>query len=238
MEKKSKKVPLTPADIAAAERLRAIWDRRPDPKNMTQDAAGVLMDMSQGAVSHYLNKKVALGALAVTKFANLLGCDPRQIRNDLPEIDEILAAGRARIADGSSVAMYDAYAGAGTGYPNGQFTRIGELTFRVGSLEKKGIDPARADIHFVAGRSMEPRLYDGDAILFDTRETSVASDGKMYVIDWNGERFVKRLFRELDGSVRVASDNKAPEFQDRIVRPGDGGFTVVGRVRWVGSWEH
>lgn len=238
MTKKSKKqTPLTEADWRAQARLKALWDKRPAPK-ITQEAAGAIMGISQGAVGHYLHGRVALGATAVVKFAAILRCDPRQIRDDLPDLHTMIEVARPRVADGSAVAMYDAYAGAGNGYQNQQFTRIGELTFRIGSLEKKGIDPLKADIHFVAGRSMEPRLYDGDAILFDTRESAVTSDGKMYVIDWNGERFVKRLFRELDGSIRIVSDNKAPEFQDRFVRTGDDGFSVVGRVRWVGSWEH
>lgn len=239
MGKESKKQPLSPEDVAAAERLRAIWFSKAKRLGLTQQRAGDLMGgITQGAVGHYLHARAPLGLQAVLQFASMLQVDPRDIRDDLGAMPEAIDAVMNAARVGDSVAMYDALASAGEGHPASEFTRIGDLTFRIGSLERKGIDPKRAGIFFVTGRSMEPRLYDGDAILFDRRETEATVDGKMFVIQWGGDRYVKRVFRELDGRLRIVSDNKAPEFQDRFVHVGDDGFQILGRVRWIGSWEH
>jgi phage repressor protein C with HTH and peptisase S24 domain len=239
MGKSNKQKPLSPADVAAAERLHAIWDRKAKKLGLTQQKAGDRMGgITQGAVGHYLKKRSALNLRAVLQFASMLEVDPREIRDDLDGMSEAIEGALRAYQAGDAVSLYDAYASAGEGHEVTRLTRIGELTFRLGSLEKKGIDPKLADVYFVTGRSMEPRLYDGDAVLFDTRETVVTDDGKIYVILWNGARFVKRIFRELDGRYRIVSDNRSPEFQDRFVHPGDDGFTIQGRVRWVGSWEH
>lgn len=239
MGRSAKKVELSAADVAAAERLWAIWNRKKGELDLTQQKVGDLMGgITQGGVGHYLHGRAALNLEAVLKFASILRVDPREIRDDLDGLSDAIAAALRAVEAGDAVSLFDAYASAGDGHQVSRLTRIGELTFRLGSLEKKGIDPKQAEVYFVTGRSMEPRLYDGDAVLFDKRETTVTEDGKIYVILWNGARFVKRIFRELDGRLRIVSDNKAPEFQDRFVHPGDDGFTIQGRVRWVGSWEH
>jgi phage repressor protein C with HTH and peptisase S24 domain len=238
MPKSSKKQPLSEADVAAAERLRAIWDRNAKKLGLTQQKAADAMGIgTQGGVGHYLQARIALNLTRVLQFASLLKVDPRDIRDDLEGMTEAIEGAVRAVRVGDSVTMYDAYASAGDGHQVTRLTRIGELTFRWGSLEKKGIDPKQADVYFVTGRSMEPRLYDGDVVLFDKRETDVTEDGKIYVILWNGARYVKRIFRELDGKLRIVSDNKAPEFQDRFVHVGDEGFSIQGRVRWIGSWE-
>lgn len=137
-----------------------------------------------------------------------------------------------------TIPMHSAHASAGHGAKNGDVTEIGSLLFRPRSLAKRQIDQDGAQVWYVKGASMFPRLREGDAVLFDTNDTEPA-DGKLYVIEWGKERqtYVKRLYHELDGAMRVVSDNPAPEFRDRIVQPGDPGFRVLGRVRWIGSWE-
>lgn len=135
-----------------------------------------------------------------------------------------------------TIPMHDAHASAGHAHQNGNVSEIGSLLFRPRSMAKKGISHDHAKAYYVRGASMFPRLRDGDAVLFDTADQAVM-DGKLYVIEWGDSTYVKRLYRELDGLVRVVSDNPAPEFRDRMVQPSDPGFKVLGRVRWIGSWE-
>jgi phage repressor protein C with HTH and peptisase S24 domain len=138
-----------------------------------------------------------------------------------------------------TIPVHSAHASAGHGKRNGEITEIGSLLFRPRSLSKRDISEQTAQVWYVTGNSMFPRLREGDAVLFDAADTE-PKDGKLYVIEWGGKEkqtYVKRLYHELDGAIRVVSDNPAPEFRDRIVQPGDAGFRVLGRVRWIGSWE-
>lgn len=110
------------------------------------------------------------------------------------------------------------------------------LAFLEASLRRKGLSDESAAAIVVVGESMMPRLRDGDTVVYDEADTNLR-DGKMYVIRWGDELIVKRLFRELDASIRIVSENKSGEFPDRFVRDGDDGFEIKGRVRWIGSWE-
>ena len=81
----------TEADRRASIRLRRLWDaekkRRLDSPNeppLTQEWAAEHLEYTQGAVSHYLNGRAALGVKATLKFADLLGCSPTDIREDWP----------------------------------------------------------------------------------------------------------------------------------------------------------
>lgn len=136
-----------------------------------------------------------------------------------------------------AVPVRNAKASAGHAVQNGDIAEIGSILFRPRSMAKKGINTEQAEVWYVTGASMFPRLREGDAVLFDKADTSPILDGKLYVIEWAGSPYVKRLYSELDGAIRVVSDNPAPEFRDRLVQPTDVGFRVIGRVRWIGSWE-
>lgn len=92
------------------------------------------------------------------------------------------------------------------------------------------------------GDSMEPRVLDGDAILFDRSDTK-PRDGHLFVILVPGagaESYsVKRC--ELVGDlVLFRADNpngnhnwRKPRRMDDPKHP----IKIVGRVRWIGSWE-
>lgn len=141
-------------------------------------------------------------------------------------------------AEVAEIPVWDARAAAGitsiNEYGGGQ---AGSILFRPRSLAKQGIHQDSAHVFFVSGDSMAPRLNHGDAVLFDTSLTRVR-DGKVYVIQWGEDTLVKRLYRELDGTFRISSDNKSnPEYRDRMVAPDADGFVILGQVRWVGSWE-
>lgn len=80
------------------------------------------------------------------------------------------------------------------------------------------IDPECAATYVVSGSSMEPRLLDGDSIVIDYCRNDVIIDGKVYAIALNGEVFVKRLFKEIGGGVRVVSDNPDKvRYPDRVI---------------------
>jgi hypothetical protein len=86
---------LTPADKEAARKLRKKWDsavakRKEHGVPLTQDRmAERLASMTgrgtQGLVSQYLNGQIALNYRALLAFADEVGFDPEEVRNDLPE---------------------------------------------------------------------------------------------------------------------------------------------------------
>jgi len=76
---------ITPADEAAAARLRSLWEARAKIRPTQEEMAGRLGGSSQSLTSQYLNTKIALNYKAVLAFASALGCSPEAIRDDLPE---------------------------------------------------------------------------------------------------------------------------------------------------------
>jgi Helix-turn-helix len=79
-----RKAKMDAADIEAARRLHRLWQQKKGSRP-TQDAiAEKLGDVTQGAVSQYIHGKIPLNFFAVLVFADALGCDPREIREDLP----------------------------------------------------------------------------------------------------------------------------------------------------------
>ena len=53
---------------------------------------------------------------------------------------------------------------------------------------------------------MEPRVRDGDSLVVDYRAIDLVS-GKVYVLSFQGEVYVKRIFKRPDGGLTIRSDN-------------------------------
>jgi transcriptional regulator with XRE-family HTH domain len=82
----------TAADLAAAVRLQALWEaaversRGAGPgRRLVQRVVGDKLGIEQSAVSQYLRGRIRLNYRAVLAFAEAIGCDPSEIRDDLPE---------------------------------------------------------------------------------------------------------------------------------------------------------
>lgn len=60
------------------------------------------------------------------------------------------------------------------------------------------------------GDSMEPTIKEGDFIIVDTSKTTISADG-IYAIQAGQDTFIKRIQRQIDGSVLLLSDN--PHYQ-------------------------
>lgn len=96
-----KKKTLTPAQIADAERLKAIYEAKKKDLGITQQSIADLLDISQGGVGHYLNGRNALNAAVAAMFAKVLQVDVSEFSPALAkEISAISAAstGNARFA--------------------------------------------------------------------------------------------------------------------------------------------
>lgn len=108
------------------------------------------------------------------------------------------------------------------------------LAFREDWLRNKGVT-SRANLRVceVTGESMEPYLHSGDVVLIDIGQTSI-KDGEVYAIRYGSEVRIKRLFRRMDGSIRITSDNQ--RFPEDVATPADADhFFIIGAVLWRGG---
>lgn len=95
-------------------------------------------------------------------------------------------------------------------------------------LTKRGLAPNHLSVISVRGDSMEPDLNDGDLILIDRADTTLA-DGKIYAVQYSNNLFVKRIQYIPGDTVRLGSSN-ALYSPIEITTPEADGVHVVGRV--------
>lgn len=127
---------------------------------------------------------------------------------------------------------------AGDGSEAQEYAETYKLKFRADSLRRQGLHADKLVIYYANGDSMEPRIRKGDAIMFDTSDVR-PTDDTIYVIQWRGELFAKRA-NIIDGTVYFQSDNPSGDHNWRKPRRMDDPkqpIEVLGRVRWIGSWE-
>lgn len=107
------------------------------------------------------------------------------------------------------------------------------LAFKESWLRKSGINPANLIAIYARGDSMEPTIFSGDSLVIDKTKDTVTSDGGVYVINYDGELFVKRVQKQLDGLVAITSDNK--NYRDMTIPLQDlSKLKIIGRVVWSG----
>lgn len=240
MNARAKASKLTPADREACDRLRSFWDVR-DRSAVTQEVVADLMGgISQGAVSQYLTYRTRLNFRAVTAFAKALGIDPTTIRSDLPE-QKLVDSGRTG-DEWSDVLGYAQAVALGDGRDPEEYAETHKLKFRAESLKRKHLRPHTLAVVYGRGDSMLPRIHQGDAILFDTSDT-IPKDDKLFIVHSAGPRGIEysaKRCRDFDGLIFFDSLNpdgdhgwKKPRRMDDPKRP----ISIVGRVRWIGSWE-
>ncbi|KMJ54922.1 hypothetical protein ACG97_01255 [Vogesella sp. EB] len=86
--------------------------------------------------------------------------------------------------------------------------------------DRMNINPDTAATMVVSGDSMEPRLLDGDSIVVDYSQNGHIIDGKVYAIALEEQLFIKRLFKEVGGGIRIVSDNDNKRiYPDKVVAP-------------------
>lgn len=145
--------------------------------------------------------------------------------------------------DWSDILGYSQAMGLGGGPEAMEYAETHSLKFRADSLARKRLNPKKLAVMYGRGDSMEPRVLSGDAILFDMSDTR-PRDGALFVIMVDGggaakEYQVKRC-EILDDLVYFKADNpggdhnwKKPRRMDSPRHP----IEIIGRVRWIGSWE-
>ncbi|MEL0464960.1 XRE family transcriptional regulator [Streptococcus pneumoniae] len=77
---------------------------------------------------------------------------------------------------------------------------------------------------WVFGDSMEPKYMNGEVVLI--KETGFDYDGAIYAVDWDGQTYIKKVYREKDGLRLVSINNK---YKDKFA-PYDEDPRIIGKI--------
>jgi phage repressor protein C with HTH and peptisase S24 domain len=145
-------------------------------------------------------------------------------------------------ADWADIKGYAMAVGLGSGREADEYAETHRLKFRADSLARKRLQADKLAVLYGKGDSMLPRIHEGDAILFDMSDTRPA-DGELFVIALDGagniEYNVKRC-EIVDDMVFFRADNPTGDHEWRGAKAMHNKrhpITIIGRVRWIGSWE-
>lgn len=77
---------------------------------------------------------------------------------------------------------------------------------------------------WVFGDSMEPKYMNGEVVLI--KETVFDYDGAIYAVDWDGQTYIKKVYKEKDG-LRLVSINS--KYKDKFA-PYDEDPRIIGKI--------
>jgi len=97
-------------------------------------------------------------------------------------------------------------------------------------LSKHGMDASHLAGLYMQGNSMEPTIANGDTVLVNITQRDIV-DGGIYALRGENAMIIKRVQNELDGRLRLISDN--PVF--KAIEIAHTELDVIGRVVWRGS---
>lgn len=136
-------------------------------------------------------------------------------------------------SDYINVPEYKIEASAGHGALVEDETPSQYIAIKKANLTAAGVNTNNLMIIYARGDSMEPTFYSGDPLFIDRSYHTVAPDGGIYVFNYNGELFVKRLQLTFTGDLLVISDNA--KYREMTIPKSDlDNLNIVGRVALYG----
>lgn len=144
--------------------------------------------------------------------------------------------------DWRDVTGYAQAVALGEGQEASEYADTHKLKFKASSLARKGLNPDNLAVMYGRGDSMLPRVRDGDAILFDTSDKRPVDESLFTIlvpgVD-KGLLSVKRC-RVFGDDVYFEALNPAGDHnwrKPRKMADARRPIEIIGRVRWIGSWE-
>lgn len=248
MKKDSRKLPLTDEQIRESDLLKAIYTRKKPELGFTQDkiAADLGEGVSQGAVSHFMNRRTALNIKAASVFAKHLKVPVEEFSPRLASELKNLADTPATAEDESGsenddnfafIPQYTAKAAAGLGHENPHVESVNTLAFKREWLRAKGLNSKHLIAISADGDSMWPTINDHDVLLLDTSKTEPA-DRQIFVLTSSDKgTIVKRLIKTAMGGWIIRSDNDdCDDYADvMLARSEVNEHRIIGKVVWRGG---
>lgn len=248
MKKDSRKLPLTDEQIRESDLLKAIYTRKKPELGFTQDkiAADLGEGVSQGAVSHFMNRRTALNIKAASVFAKHLKVQIEEFSPRLaselksltdtptPSDDESASENGDNFA---FIPQYTAKAAAGLGHDNPHVESVSTLAFKREWLRAKGLNAKHLIAISADGDSMWPTINDHDVLLLDTSKTEPA-DRQIFVLTSSDKgTIVKRLIKTALGGWIIRSDNDdCDDYADVLLARSEvNEHRIIGKVIWRGG---
>lgn len=243
------RTPLSPEQLADAQRLTVIYKKRVaeskargdlPPLNQTEVGERCEWKSPQSTVSQYMNGKVALNLEALVKLASALSFDPAEVS---PTLAASLPRGRQADEAESSVddsyafiPQYTAKAAAGIGHDNVFVEERSSLAFKQEWLRAKRARPDNLMVIYVTGDSMCPTICDGDVILVDRSRVDPAHNKLFLLMSKEDGLTVKRLMLIEDMWVIRSDSEDKLQYPDRYLPHGERfELDIQGQVLWRGG---
>ncbi|MBD8168670.1 LexA family protein [Erwinia persicina] len=200
-----KKKSLTPEQIEDAKRLKALYESKKKSLGVTQQQLADLLEITQGAVGHYLNGRNALNVSVASAFAHKLGVS-------IADFSPVLAREAATYASSAepNVSFVKEYV-PGSKYPVLSKVQAGAWAEACEVYSLKDIDLwLESDAHIqgdafwleVEGDSMTApagmSIPEGTFVLFDTGREAINNSLVIAKLSDSNEATFKRLI--IDGS--------------------------------------
>lgn len=139
--------------------------------------------------------------------------------------------------DYALIPQYKAHGSCGTGYLNDHVEVTEGLVFKRDWLARMKAKPENLRIIYAEGESMEPYVFEGDVVLFDSSKTE-PKDRQAYVIRRpDGGISIKRMIQQISGTWLIRSDN-ADKFKypdEQLSEDALHEVPILGRVIWRGG---
>ena len=196
---------LTTEQLEDAKRLKALYESKKKERGVTQYTIADELNITQGAVGHYLNGRNALNASVASSFAKLLGVS---VSDFSPSLAATISS-QAEVS-GESVIEY-------AGKPRmGAIPVVGEailgvdgmidmVEIRAGWLQIYSSDKEAYGLK-VKGDSMHPRIQSGEFVVIEPN-TPVHSGDEVFVRTVDGHNMIKIMTKTRDGNYQFSSIN-------------------------------
>lgn len=196
---------LTTEQLEDARRLKALYESKKKKLGITQYTIGDELDITQGAVGHYLNGRNALNVEIASKFASLLEVSISDFSPSLAAI----------VADQARNLSHDSIEYAGK-VRDGFVPVVGEAVLGVdGSVDMAEIQAGWLRIYSqdkdayglkVKGDSMWPRIKSGEYVVIEPN-TPIHPGDEVFVRTKDGHNMIKVMNKTRDGDYQFSSIN-------------------------------
>lgn len=207
--------------------LKALMTERGITQQQLADTIGV----SRAAVSKW--QRLGVDSVAnLQKIASALGIPVSYLTSGADSEKAIAPVTSGLIRPGYvRIPVYDVSGSCGSGCANnGGDLVTGAVDLAQWFIQSlPGVVSARGlQIIASSGDSMTPTIEERSLVIVDTAQTAFRSDG-IYCLRVDGELFIKRIMRNLDGTLTLISDN--PRYPQRTIdRAALPETAIIGRV--------
>lgn len=219
------------------------FDRRGLARRLAQavDLAGgpakVLRDsgVTPSTYSRYINEESEASAEKLGRIAEAAGVslDWLVLNRGAPILER--EAAPPPLPSGPDVAMIPylrAAAQDGRGSPPEFGADIEKIPFSRSLLRKLGIGVEQLAFLRAIGDSMHPTIQDGAVVLVDRSKNEIVGDA-IYVVSLDDELRIKRVRKNIDGTLSLISDNREAYEPEKLARSDAKRLMAHGRVCWT-----